>query len=356
MNHTSLRLCWGGVQIHITIAAMVVLVVGAGVVAHADEHIIAVPLNVDVEVIEIVREHGIHADLYLFLVEVTNHDDETLFVDASVLTLDSYTYAENDCAYEYWVRVSPGNTVTLHPCYYVFNTDSNPTTISILGHGSSFADGTYGSSVLPFVKDQCEYWTDDNLDVSCEAVQRIDRLIQHVHPESDACEIPATTRANTEASQLISDFLQAIHYLEVEEFFAEYRIDTDLIEDVRELETLLLTTNTETPKLLSVAYHPIFGDLILSFNEDITLLDGWEDNISIAEASHQDHQPLSSNIGAKNRMSGASSIAWISLPYGMLGDLQDVESLSISVAPNTFVDVDGNPNIKQVSMQVELAG
>lgn len=94
--------------------------------------------------------------------------------------------------------------------------------------------------------------------------------------------------------------------------------------------------DTTQPQLLSAAYHTIFGDLVLSFDEQITLADNWQDNITVGG--------LSIGERAENHVDGASGLAWISVEYQVKRDLRDAESHTVTIEPGTFLDADGKPN------------
>ena len=100
--------------------------------------------------------------------------------------------------------------------------------------------------------------------------------------------------------------------------------------------TTVTEPDTTKPQLLSAAYHDIFGTLVLSFDEQVTLADGWRDNITIG------YVPVGK--WAKNPMDGASELVWISIDYQTGVEIQDVDSRTIIIEPGTFLDADGNPN------------
>ena len=96
------------------------------------------------------------------------------------------------------------------------------------------------------------------------------------------------------------------------------------------------TINTDKPQLLSAAYHTIFADLVLSFDEDVTLVDGWQDNITVGGISIGER--------ARNHVDGASGIAWISVEYSAGLNIRDVAPHTVIIEPGTFMDADGNTN------------
>lgn len=114
-----------------------------------------------------------------------------------------------------------------------------------------------------------------------------------------------------------------------------------------EVPTTADIQDRETPRLLTAAYHTLFGDLILSFDESATLADGWQDNITIGDVP----------VGERttNRMVSASSLAWLSLDYRTQSELSDIDTLAVTIEAGTFLDADGNPN-DRITMQAAIVG
>ena len=138
--------------------------------------------------------------------------------------------------------------------------------------------------MAPFTPNTCAALVED---VSCGRTQNIDHLIRDMHPEPMTCEVPTTTNPNQ-------------------------------------------------PRLMSAAYHATFADLVLSFDEQVTLVDGWQDNITIGGVSIGER--------AKNHVDGASGLAWISVDYAVRLDIRDVDSYTVIIDAGTFLDADGNTN------------
>ena len=94
--------------------------------------------------------------------------------------------------------------------------------------------------------------------------------------------------------------------------------------------------DTNKPQLLSAAYHAIFADLVLAFDEDVTLADGWQDSITVGGISIGER--------ARNHVDGASGLAWISVEYSAGLNIRDVTPHTVIIEPGTFIDADGNTN------------
>ena len=75
---------------------------------------------------------------------------------------------------------------------------------------------------------------------------------------------------------------------------------------------------------------------MLSFDEDVTLVDGWQDNITIGGVSIGER--------ATNHVEGASGLAWISVAYSTGLDIRAAEPHTIIIDAGTFMDADGNTN------------
>ena len=100
--------------------------------------------------------------------------------------------------------------------------------------------------------------------------------------------------------------------------------------------TTITEPDTDQPRLMSAAYHIIFADLVLSFDEQVTLADGWQDNITIGGVSIGER--------ARNHVDGASGLAWISVDYSTGVDIRDMEPHTVIIESGTFLDADGNTN------------
>lgn len=279
-----------GIPIAITIMVLAILAVSTTSAFAQESEVELVPFYIHLEVTDILREHGTLFDKYMFTVDVTNQDVEILFLDLGILLFED-EFATNDCATDEWHVVNPGQTLEIVACYEG-NAKHYPTAIQVHGHGESFDMDENSIHYLPFVRGECYYVRDD---ATCQDIQRINHLIEDVNPEPMMCEV-STAFGTPETVQ----------------------------------------PDTNTPQLLAAAYHTIFGDLVLSFNENITLADGWQDNITIGGMSIGER--------AKNLMDGTNSLAWISVYYTAQKDIQDMELYTVTIEPDTFLDADGNAN------------
>ena len=105
--------------------------------------------------------------------------------------------------------------------------------------------------------------------------------------------------------------------------------------------------DAQKPQLLATAYHKKSGYLVLSFDENVTLADGWQDNIRIGDVSVGEK--------AKSHINDASILAWISVERDVRKELDAPGTLSITIGPGTFLDADGEPN-DQITAQAAITG
>ena len=287
-------------MMNILILGLVVLAV-AGMVAttHAQEPEY-VPIDIHAEVVDIHIERDLFVDWWYITVVVTNNEQGIIAATVSALwleddygwlTLDGAEDTGNACLGEETAAfLEPDSTATILGCFPGIK-GSNPVApkaISVTGvtwTGRVWSDEGFGH-VLPFKDNACNRKQDHQ---TCQSVQNIDHLIRAAEREADSepmtCEVPTTT---------------------------------------------------DQPRLMSAAYHVAFADLVLSFDEDVTLVDGWQGNITIGGISIGDL--------AKNHMEGASGLAWISVDYAVRLDIQDVDSHTVIIDTGTFMDADGNTN------------
>lgn len=295
-------------MINMLILGLVLLAVaGATTTAYAQE-VEFIQVDIHAEITDIQIERGAHADHWYFTVEVTNNGQRDVFADIGVMWLeDDYGWYSEDSKNIFNAcygttsgdLVDSGDTVSILGCFTSIQ-DTNPihpTAISIAGgewRNNAWHDDGY-VHILPFVSGECRYAHED---YTCQSVQNIDRLIREAEreadsePESMTCKVPATTT--------------------------------------------ITQTDSNQPQLLSAAYHTTFADLVLSFDEDATLVDGWQDNITIGGVSIGER--------AKNHVEGASGLAWISVDYAVRIDLQDAHPHTVTIESGTFMDADGNTN------------
>lgn len=266
------------------------------------------PIELEAVVTSVIREHGIYADQMTFTVKVTNTGDSTTTIDVVDLWDDSeYGVISDTCLGT--INIPPGETRRLKPCFVIHLTAA-PTALTfndvpVYDYGFGI---TIKQHVLPFRGDMCgDEYTANN---SCQAVQRINHLIRDIEPEPLMCEAPMTT--TTQPADEPAD-----------------------------------EADTQSPQLMAAAYHKIFGELVLSFDENITLADDWQGNITIGGVLVGER--------ASNRMVGESSLVWISVDYTVKKELQDAHSQMVTIEAGTFLDADGNHN-DRIIVQTVITG
>ena len=107
------------------------------------------------------------------------------------------------------------------------------------------------------------------------------------------------------------------------------------------------SADAQKPQLLATAYHKKSGYLVLSFDENVTLADGWQDNIRIGDVS----------VGEKARshINDASILAWISVERDVRKELDGPGIFSVTIDPGTFLDADDKPN-DMMTMRAVITG
>ena len=277
-------------MINMLILSLVVLAVaGSGIITHAQTTVDWVPLDIHIEVTDAVTIQGEAFTVYGFTVDVTNTGMKTTHIT------DIFPYADVSdddhisCSGSSTATMRPNQTRTFDICYILSDRNATPSGIVAFGTG-------YEVIQLPFTSadlENCLSTVGDGKPDICLPVQSIRRMMGGgSEPEPTTCEVPTPTNTSRP--------------------------------DIAE------------PSLLSAAYHPYLGALVLSFAEDVTLADGWQENITIGGTSIGER--------AENRMTGSSSLAWISVEYQVMRDLWGADSYIVTIEPNTLVNIDGNPN------------
>ncbi len=276
----------------LALSGLALLVVASNITAtsYAQTEPWVTPLDVRVQVTDVLREHGTFSDRWTFTANITNRENEAITMDISELYLDVGQYGiANDCISRNGIKLNLGQTKEFTACFLA-NSDLEPTSLFMSDYVFSWE--TAQVHVAPFVSGECAKFGDGP---SCGRIQNIDRLIRDMEPEPMTCEAPTTTTPQPADEP-----------------------------------------DTDQPQLLSAAYHKLLGDLLLSFDESVTLVDNWQDNITIGGFS----------IGelANNLMPDASSLVWISADYTVYNDILNAKSHTVIIEPNTFLDTDGNTN------------
>lgn len=123
--------------------------------------------------------------------------------------------------------------------------------------------------------------------------------------------------------------------------------DTDTEPAMCEAPDMVNAQSEGTPRLLGTAYNPKSGDLVIFFNKNVTLVEGWQDSITIGGMSVGER--------ARNHMVGASSMAWISVEFGTKYAIKDADLLSVTIESGTVQDAYGNIN-DLVTTRASIAG
>lgn len=269
----------------ITLAAAM-LVAAAPAFAQSDD-VVLNPLDVSAVVTDVVREHGVFVDVWTVTVDITNTDSQTLFLDVSHLWTDLDS-VENNCEALDWTVLRPGQTKELTACFLV-ETELEATGISFYGYYRASQDVMI--HLLPFTTGQCELAYEG---VSCQRIQRIDRLIEDIEPEPVQCVAPPST-------------------------------PTD-----------------DAPTVGSAAYHTNLDDMILTFDTPVTLADGWQDSMSILATNGTDNITLDGlRSTTSNLMPDDSTLVWLSLSFSDYRQLDDITALTLSIDPGTITYDDG---------------
>ena len=106
-------------MINALIPGLVVLAV-AGMVAtaYAQSEPLFAPLDVRVQVTDVLREHGAFADKWTFTADITNREGEAVVVDIVELYPDVGVYGvTNDCISTAGVKLNPGQTKEFTACF-----------------------------------------------------------------------------------------------------------------------------------------------------------------------------------------------------------------------------------------------
>ncbi len=108
--------------------------------------------------------------------------------------------------------------------------------------------------------------------------------------------------------------------------------------EVRMFDHSLESFTTDAHILSSGYYYEKFRTLILSFDEPITLSDGWQDSIQLRSVGPNGINTLTPSTISKNLIPDGASMVWIVFPYSDVEQLADITSLTVVVEPDTFTD------------------
>lgn len=161
------------------------------------------PLNVEIEVTEVKREHGIFVDKWSFAALVTNPNQDAINVMFTTLHTDYNSYYGDDCIRRNITTIAPDTSQTLRICGLIPKNET-PTEITMSG---GMADDTYAmtrGASLPFIQDECiGAWGDH----TCLPAQDIDDLIENVefeplyYPIPEAQDFTGTTHNTTRVNE-----------------------------------------------------------------------------------------------------------------------------------------------------------
>ena len=108
--------------------------------------------------------------------------------------------------------------------------------------------------------------------------------------------------------------------------------------EVRMFDHSLKSFTTDAHILSSGYYYEKFRTLILSFEEPITLSDGWQNSIQLRSVGPSGTNTLTPSTISKNLIPDDTSMVWIVFPYSDVEQLADITSLTVVVEPDTFTD------------------
>ena len=97
-------------------------------------------------------------------------------------------------------------------------------------------------------------------------------------------------------------------------------------------------------QLLLAGYHETFGELVLFFDESVTLADDWKDNITVGGVSLDKR--------AKDRMIDIDNMVRISVGDATNDDILDADSQTVIIKSGTIMDIDGNANEHDMIIKV----
>lgn len=261
------------------------------------------PLNIEALVNNVEREHGVFVDKWAFTVQAVNPGHKTVFVDVVGINTD-FDYYENECPAELWVRMVPGQTVTLRGCFTIPENEF-PVEMAILGDMPEDPRNLVRGAVLPFVPGGCVYAIDAE---TCLPTQNIDHLIEDIEVAPVQCAAPPT-----------------------------------------------VPTQTGVPRLSSTAYHKYSDYIILTFDTQVTLADGWHENIRISAETKSGPVELDGlDEGARNLMPDGSTLVWLTLDFEDARQLNDVTSMTLRISPGTVTYGDGDVLRTMLLPQVEV--
>ena len=264
--------------------AVAVLVVAAAPAFASDES-----LDLEVKVIDVVRQHDQFADRLTFTVNVTNTGTTRHTIDNinihGIWDREHLEFVSDTCVGSFSVRA--GQTTELQLCFLVHPTHM-PRALSFtelhVKHTRAVAKHQH---ILPFADDVCGV----KLGITtCQKMQRIHDLIENVASEPEMC-VPA---------------------------------------------------RSPMPNLGNTAYHRYLHDILLTFDIPVTLADGWHENIRIYAETRTDSIELDGlDMGALNLMPDDSTLVWLSLDYEDARQLNDVTNMTLRISPGTVTYGDG---------------
>ena len=238
------------------------------------------PLDVWMQVVDILTQQVDGEYMLIFTTYVTNTDSEPIFVSANSLGWNNGSFAQNVCNAAGDVRIAPGQTERVVGCF-PNEYDLNPVLIMITGR----SEGSLPAHILPFVPGACDRV--ESLNMSCQQVQSVSHLGGH-------------------------SMVQATVYTS--------------------------TAPPQGPVLEYAYYNP--DHLVLVFDRPVYLGNDWERNIVVS--SYNDSLFMQTWYGEWDENQILANVMVSRIPFTVLHT--PTTYLSVTVGHGTLVDAEGNLN------------
>ena len=264
------------------------------------------PMDITAKVIDVERVHGTLLDEWTFTVEVTNNEAYTVPVAPQLAVLADGEWMSN-CppvpAYLTLTDLRPSRSATLSFCvvgYY----DMEPVLIGIDGWLDPDNDYATSRHVVAFERGICNESPDE---ITC-ATQSITQLIRDVEPKPVQCEAPPQTPTMTGGM----------------------------------------------PNVGTAAYHEYFNDLIIAFDGQVELAEGWRDSMTIQAETPDGMVELEGFSRHTNNLVSPGNMLWLALAYGDHSQFEDATQITLRIDPGTLVYGEGRTNTGLVIVWPEL--
>lgn len=258
-------------------------------------------MDIEATVDRATRHHGEFADKITFWVTLTNLGDGVRINHMALYYQDPIGAIPNNCADI--VRLKADMTKEVKLCFAVGH-DVEPKALAfVVAATTDYGFGvTNKVHVLPFDSNQCGEGFAGN--TGCQAIQRIN--VRDIYPEPEMC-----------------------------------------------VESPML------PTVGTAVYHPVFRDIILTFDTPVWFAEDWRENMailfkndtSIITVDGLDHT-------TRNLVYGNSTFAWLSLAWTDYTNFElddsHVAEMTLSIDPGTIMYGNGQTLDTRLNVPVEL--